>query len=135
MFIITQRHTKSRVYNHKGETKMKNKLKLLIDLTLASDDGSGSIRLTGDQLLELVRSRRVKKFVLGKEYARYNGADSTSGYQGYAVLDSTRKQALEIANEFKKSETDKEGNQLYYRVYVSAWNSHIEGNKDLYINL
>ena len=111
---------------------MNKDLKLLIDLAIASDNGSDYIKLTGDQLLELVRSRRARRFVLGKEYGRFEGGASLGGYQGYAVLDSTRKQALEIANEFKKSETDKDGNQLYYRVMVSAWG---RDKNNLYINL
>ena len=107
-------------------------LQKLIEQALSSESESNYIKVTADELLTLVKSRRTKRFVLGKEYARYNGAESTSYYQGYAVLDSTRKQALEIANEFKSSEIDKDGNKLYYRVYVSAWGGD---KKQLYINL
>lgn len=114
---------------------MTNKLKLLIDLALASDQGSDHISLTGDQLLELVKSRRVKVFKLSTQYNRFDSPEAKSYYTGHGHLAITRSQAVQVAKDFKEWETGKDGQQLYYQVYVSKWNGHKLNSKDLYINL
>lgn len=114
---------------------MTNKLKLLIDLATASDKGSDHISLTGDQLLELVKSRRVKVFKLSTQFSRFDSPKAERFYTGHGHLAITRKQAIQVAKDFKEWETNKDGQQLYYQVYVSAWNAYKENSNDLYINL
>ena len=115
---------------------MTNNLKLLIDSALANNGGSNNIKLTGEQLLELVNSRRASIFQLGKQYSKYDGPESDMAYQGYACIQITRKQALNVATDFKNNDKDTDGSQLYYRVYVSKWNSwKKDKTNELYINL
>lgn len=109
-------------------------LQKLIKQATSTKEGRDNIKLTGDELVTLVKSRRVKVIQLGMPYTRY--LNEEQGYQGYTNVQITRKQALEVAKDFKDCDIDKDGNQLYYRVYVSSWKTWNDTSANsLYINL
>jgi len=113
---------------------MKNLQKLIKQAT-SNEDGNKHITLTGDELLSLVKNRRVKVFKLGTQFERFDSPEAKSYYTGHGHLTITRSQAIKVAQDFKEYETGRDGQQLYYQVYVSSWNTYKENSNDLYINL
>lgn len=94
-----------------------------------ADKDSPYAYLTGKEIVSLTKSRRVVKFNFFFGVRQFTEEGGNSFYP--ALLSSitvTRRQAVEAAEKFAEYDTDKDGEQLFARVYISAW-----GTDKLYI--
>ena len=85
-----------------------------------SENFSGTIYLTADELIALVNMRKVKYFNKDCSIDRFLSLEGDRYVEGHNTIKISRKQAQEVCNDFEKYNEFK-GAKTFARVYISTW--------------
>lgn len=95
----------------------------------SGDDRGQNFYLNAEEVTALVNSRRATCFNHNTALDRYIEDEGTSYYPGLGNITITRAQAKDLAEDFARF-SEKDGEQLLARVYVSLWH-----NNKFYVSL